>query len=183
MTAVIVKDGALAGRRFELGDADLVVGREGADITLDDSQLSRRHARLALREGAVEVEDLGSTNGTYVNGARIEAPTRLSPGDTVRIGTTTLQLEGAGSSATVASPVPAPPAAAPAAPAPAPPAPAAPAVAAASASPLEPFGTYLAPASRHRGGGIQSRQLGPMLLTYAAVLATAIAMAIYFGFN
>jgi pSer/pThr/pTyr-binding forkhead associated (FHA) protein len=186
MAALTVKDGASAGQRFEL-DGDKTIGREGADIVIDDSQMSRRHARLGMRDGALEIEDLGSTNGTFVNGAKIGGVTQLSPGDTIRVGMTTLQLEGAASAATVAAPAvtmpsaPAPaPAAAPAAAAmSAPPAPSGPS----GGTPIEPFGTYLAPASQNRRGGIASRQLGPMLATYAVVLATAVAIAIYFGLN
>jgi len=92
MTAFIAREGALAGQRFEL-EGDRTIGREGADITLDDDQVSRTHARVTVTGATVAIEDLGSTNGTFVNGTRIEAATTLAPGDTVRIGTTTFALE------------------------------------------------------------------------------------------
>ena len=80
----------------ELGDGELVLGRDpGADVTLDDPQVSRRHARLTASVGSVSVQDLGSTNGTYVNGERVTAAD-LHEGDQLRIGEITLQLVAAG---------------------------------------------------------------------------------------
>ncbi len=71
------------------GDFDFVIGR-GVDawIRIPDSVASRRHARLVSSGGAVAIEDLGSRSGTFVNGARIDGPTVLSPGDRIRIGHT-----------------------------------------------------------------------------------------------
>ncbi|MDX1692067.1 MAG: FHA domain-containing protein [Acidimicrobiia bacterium] len=67
----------------------IVIGRgEGADIRIDDEFSSERHAAFEPRRGAVWVEDLGSTNGTTLDGARITAPTRLDPGATVVVGQT-----------------------------------------------------------------------------------------------
>jgi predicted component of type VI protein secretion system len=70
------------------------VGREPSlPLHLDeDAQVSRRHARIAVQGGAVVVEDLGSTNGTYVNEQPISAPRPLNPGDKVRVGLTVLEL-------------------------------------------------------------------------------------------
>ncbi len=70
------------------------VGREGCDVILPDPDVSRRHAAVRLLDNGVAVEDLGSTNGTFVNGVRLEAPKRLSPGDVVRVGETDLRYEG-----------------------------------------------------------------------------------------
>lgn len=72
-----------------------IVGRaeSGAGALRGDEHLSRRHARFLPDADGVVVEDLGSSNGTYVNGARISAPRRLVPGDVVRIGATTLRYE------------------------------------------------------------------------------------------
>jgi pSer/pThr/pTyr-binding forkhead associated (FHA) protein len=64
------------------------IGREGCDITVSDPDVSRRHAELAVAEGQLSIEDLGSTNGTFVNGERIDQPRRLNDGDEVRIGAT-----------------------------------------------------------------------------------------------
>ncbi|MFM8999309.1 MAG: FHA domain-containing protein [Actinomycetota bacterium] len=73
--------------------AAVLVGRaEDADITLDDGFASQRHARIAPSDGGWNVEDLGSRNGTAVNGRTIASPTTLRPGDTVRVGETTLEV-------------------------------------------------------------------------------------------
>jgi len=163
-------------------------------------------------EGGFEIEDLGSLNGTFVNGRRIDGPTQLAGGDAIKVGQSVLELEAAGAaataagaepagaSATVAATVPAeapaaeapaqPPAEAPEAPAPpaaqVPAPPPAPAAAAApapagSAAPSEPFGAYAVPVGKGRRRGIASRQLGPMLASWAAVAGTAIALAVYFA--
>jgi FHA domain len=72
-----------------------VVGRDaGAGIRLDgDEFASAQHARIELRNGGVWVEDLGSTNGTFVNGDKVKRKRRLRAGDAVRIGQTELRLE------------------------------------------------------------------------------------------
>lgn len=65
------------------------IGREPInDITLNDAEVSRRHARITFRDGAYQIEDLGSTNGTFVNGLRIFAATSLKSGDIVDFGET-----------------------------------------------------------------------------------------------
>ena len=69
--ALVVKDGPLAGRRFDVA-GELSIGREGADITIDDGEVSRRHARVRAVGDGLEVVDEGSVNGTYVNGARVD---------------------------------------------------------------------------------------------------------------
>lgn len=74
-------------------DDNLTVGRAPeCDLTIDDTYASQQHARVFARNGAWYVEDLGSTNGTFVNEQRLAAPAQLTPGDTIRIGTTTLEL-------------------------------------------------------------------------------------------
>jgi pSer/pThr/pTyr-binding forkhead associated (FHA) protein len=76
-----------------LVDDELLIGRhaEGAGRLAEDEEISRSHARLSLdRSGFCAIEDLGSTNGTYVNGLRIKGPQTLSEGDTVEVGGTTL---------------------------------------------------------------------------------------------
>jgi pSer/pThr/pTyr-binding forkhead associated (FHA) protein len=87
-----VVEGQRVGGQFPLVGT-LEVGREaGAALTLDDEQVSRRHARFsASGEGAI-VEDLGSTNGTYVNGQPIYGSRELKPGDQVRFGVTVVEL-------------------------------------------------------------------------------------------
>src|SRR5918994_3490609 len=107
--ALVFKEGPLSGQRIEV-DAELVLGREDAALTIDDEELSRRHAVIRPGDGGIEIEDLGSTNGTFVNGSRIEGPTRLAGGDTVKLGRSVLEVESARAAATVAAPVPAAPA-------------------------------------------------------------------------
>src|SRR6516225_8857509 len=71
---------------------EIVAGRAiGMSILLDDEEISRSHARISLdRSGFCAIEDLGSTNGTFVNGLRISGPQTLSVGDTIELGGTTL---------------------------------------------------------------------------------------------
>jgi pSer/pThr/pTyr-binding forkhead associated (FHA) protein len=95
---VVVRSSTLrTGERFPLDSQQLTVGRSGDnDLELrGDQYASAQHARIEPRGADVWVEDDGSTNGTYVNGQRIEAPRRLAPGDVVRIGETELRYEAA----------------------------------------------------------------------------------------
>ena len=88
-----IVEGPQAGRQVPL-DQVVDIGREpNLPIHLDeDTQVSRRHARIAVQGGQVVAEDLGSTNGTYVNDQPINSPRALNPGDKVRIGLTVLEL-------------------------------------------------------------------------------------------
>ncbi len=89
---VMVEPPEIAGTTFELGD-ELTIGRSaGCQITLDDTYVSQLHTRVFLREGRYFVEDLGSTNGTYLNRNKVAAPTPLNFGDRVQIGSTVLEL-------------------------------------------------------------------------------------------
>jgi len=83
------------GERYDLDSAPLTVGRGAPnDIELHgDEFASAKHARIEPRRDGVWVEDIGSTNGTYVNGIRLERPRRLTPGDVVRVGETDLRFE------------------------------------------------------------------------------------------
>jgi hypothetical protein len=93
---VVVRSPALGhGHRIRLDSTALTVGRGGQnDVALDkDDFVSARHARFEPRTDGVWVEDVGSTNGTFVNGARLVRPRRLAPGDVVRVGQTDLRLE------------------------------------------------------------------------------------------
>jgi pSer/pThr/pTyr-binding forkhead associated (FHA) protein len=92
LPAVVVKTGPEAGRRVELG-IDVVIGRQDADLVLEDPEVSRRHAVLRRSGESVVIEDLDSTNGTFVEGERIRKPITLGPGDQVRVGRTTLEIE------------------------------------------------------------------------------------------
>src|SRR5256714_13443966 len=91
-----IVEGGEAGRQVPL-ESVVGVGREASlPIHLeDDSQVSRRHARFTAQSGQAVVEDLGSTNGTYVNDQPIHSPRPLNPGDKVRVGLTVIELRSA----------------------------------------------------------------------------------------
>ena len=92
-THLIVVEGDNPGTRAELADAPLLIGRgSDAAIKLDDDYVSTRHARVAASGDEWFVEDLGSTNGTYVGPVRITGPTTIAPGIQVRVGKTILEL-------------------------------------------------------------------------------------------
>jgi len=94
---IVVKSPDLdEGQDFELDSAQLTIGRgRQNDIAIaTDEYASARHARFEPRQDGVWVQDLGSTNGTYLNGARLDHPRRLTQGDIVRVGETDLRYEG-----------------------------------------------------------------------------------------
>jgi hypothetical protein len=93
---VVVKSPDLEeGLDYQLNSAQLTIGRgRQNDITIStDEYASARHARFEPRQDGVWVQDLGSTNGTYLNGARLDHPRRLTRGDIVRVGETDLRFE------------------------------------------------------------------------------------------
>ena len=90
---VTIVEGANRGETVPLDRAPLLIGRgTDAAIRLDDDYVSTRHARIAANDDQWYVEDLGSTNGTYVGATRITQPTTLTLGSQVRIGKTILEL-------------------------------------------------------------------------------------------
>jgi pSer/pThr/pTyr-binding forkhead associated (FHA) protein len=92
-THVLVVEGASAGERADLEHAPVLIGRgSDAAIKLDDDYVSTRHARIAASGDQWFVEDLGSTNGTYIGTVRITQPTTITLGTQVRIGKTILEL-------------------------------------------------------------------------------------------
>jgi len=104
---LVVTAGTARGRRLALSD-ELVIGREvsGDGRLSDDHELSRRHARVTRDAGGqLTIEDLGSANGTFVNGIRVRGRLPLSVGDTIRIGLTTLELTDVGPAPDSAVPV------------------------------------------------------------------------------
>jgi hypothetical protein len=93
-THVLVTDGANSGERADLDQAPILIGRgSDAAIRLDDDYVSTRHARIAASGDQWFVEDLGSTNGTYIGSVRITQPTTITLGTQVRIGKTILELK------------------------------------------------------------------------------------------
>jgi pSer/pThr/pTyr-binding forkhead associated (FHA) protein len=90
---VIVAPNEQKGRSFEL-NGELTVGRAaGCQVALEDNYVSQLHARVFTRDGGVWVEDLGSTNGTYLNDQRVSAPLALRRGDQLKVGSTVLELK------------------------------------------------------------------------------------------
>ncbi len=88
----VLEPAELAGSVFPLAD-ELTVGRAaGCQITLDDTYASQLHARIFLRDDQLFVEDLGSTNGTYLNRRKVSAPMVVSRGDQIQIGSTIMEL-------------------------------------------------------------------------------------------
>jgi hypothetical protein len=176
--------GNLAGGQIQLGD-EFQIGRTapGEGRLGDDPELSRVHAKVSRNaQGQIQVEDLGSTNGTAVNGRRITAPTVLQPGDTVQIGKTTLQFQdpsagvqatalGTPAGAAAAPPPPPPP------PAAGPPPPTAPLPGAPGAAP--PFGGPPPPAPPAGGGPNRALLFG--LGGLAAVAAIVIVLLLVLG--
>ena len=202
MATLVITSAQNEGRRIEVS-RELVIGRENVDVEIDDAELSRRHVAVRPKEGGLEVEDLGSRNGTRVDGTRIDGPTRIRHGAVLSVGMTVFAVEalpveadGAGETrahspaqgtvvnqapprpareATVAGERPAP-RRREAAPAPAAPAP----VTAASNETAQPFGRYQASTSRRRRKAA-TRLWVPQVLTYAAVIGTATGLVLYFA--
>jgi hypothetical protein len=92
---VLHSDALEDGDEFELESSALTIGRAGQnDVSIDaDEFASARHVRIEPRRDGVWVHDLGSTNGTHVNGVRIDRPRKLVTGDVVRVGETELRFE------------------------------------------------------------------------------------------
>jgi pSer/pThr/pTyr-binding forkhead associated (FHA) protein len=167
----------------------VVIGREDSDLDIDDLELSSRHAVVRRFANRLQVEDLGSTNGTFVDGNRIAEPTLLGGGAEIKIGTTVLVVEGVlpvGTSelsdaqprnVTRVSPtLPADSAAATAPIAPAPVATGTPL----GAAPIQPVAPFHPP-TPHRQRGLASRSWIPVALSFGTVIIVAVALVIYFS--
>lgn len=155
---VLVEQGADLRHEITHG---AVIGRDAAcEITVADDEVSRRHAQLRSNGSRLSIEDLGSVNGTFVNGSRLSRAGELRPGDTIQVGGTKLSV------ATVAGRS----AAAPEKPAAAPP-------------PREPGATsrpFSPPAAGSAGGRRSAAtRSGATIASYATILATAVAVAAY----
>jgi pSer/pThr/pTyr-binding forkhead associated (FHA) protein len=195
MARLRVVSGPAAGQTVDI-DEEVVIGREDTDLDIDDPELSRRHAVVRRFANRLQVEDLGSTNGTYVDGTRIAEPTLLGGGAQIKIGTTVLAVEGvlpvSEAGGDVAEPrnvtrispvVSAPPAAG---------APLASATTASAVpvtnSPVAPTAPPPAPAvgefrppQHRRQRGLASRSWVPVALSFGTVVIVAIALVIYFS--
>ncbi|MGE2835438.1 FHA domain-containing protein FhaB/FipA [Mycobacterium sp. SMC-4] len=90
---LVVTEGALAGTRIPLGTQPILIGRaDDSTLVLTDDYASTRHARLSPRGPEWYVEDLGSTNGTYLDRAKVTTAVRVPMGTPVRIGKTVIEL-------------------------------------------------------------------------------------------
>ncbi len=197
MARLRVVSGPAAGQTVDI-DGEVVIGREDTDLDIDDVELSHRHAVVRRYANRLQVEDLGSTNGTFVDGIRIVEPTLLGGGAEIKIGTTVLVVEGVlpvGSSESgrelgdlqarnvtrvsptieterpVGSPqaAAAPPSSAPVTGAPS-----------TQAQPTQPLTPFHPPSQRHQRG-LASRSWLPVALSFGTVIIVAIALVIYFS--
>ncbi len=111
---LVMSQGPQPGQTFPLDKDSLTLGRDpGNDIVINDPQVSRQHARITRQGGLMVIEDLGSTNGTFVNGMRLTGPHTLVSGDVIGLGdAVTLTYHGASVAVTrtiVGQPAAAPP--------------------------------------------------------------------------
>jgi len=89
---VVVRSDTNPGLQFVVEDS-VVLGRsEQADVIITDPYSSDFHLRMTSKDGRIVLSDLGSTNGTYVNGRRVTAPTELGRGDAVQVGKTVMEI-------------------------------------------------------------------------------------------
>ena len=83
----VMRSGPTPGATFSLEGDQLVIGRDSSSgVAINDAEISRKHARLNFQGGKYVIEDLGSTNGTFVNGQRLVSPVVLKSGDVVSLG-------------------------------------------------------------------------------------------------
>ncbi|HEY5984716.1 MAG TPA: FHA domain-containing protein [Anaerolineales bacterium] len=83
----VMRSGPTPGVTFALEGDQLIIGRDASNaVAINDAEVSRKHARLTFQGGKYVIEDLGSTNGTFVNGQRVSNSTVLKPGDIVSLG-------------------------------------------------------------------------------------------------
>lgn len=184
--------GPRAGEGLEIR-SEQTIGRGEVDIVIEDPKLSRRHALVRPAEGGIEIEDLGSLNGTFVGGERIGEPRLVHGGEHVKLGDTTIEVArvAAGQPTVFASPpdadatvlepaAPQPPPTEPepvAEPAPPPRAPA--------AAPVgrfgDPPGRTPAPADVAGYRPAASLLWGPTVLCLAIIIAVAVAEVVYFA--
>ena len=91
---LVMRSGPTPGAVYPLEGDQLTIGRDSTNgVAINDPEVSRRHARLTFQGGKYVLEDLGSTNGTFVNNQRISAPTPFGVGDVLRIGRTLMSVE------------------------------------------------------------------------------------------
>lgn len=89
---LFVRSESQQGLDAEISDVTVLGRSPEADLVLDDPYASEFHMRLVAQEHGLTLHDLGSTNGTYVNGRRVTAPTQLKRGDTIQVGKTVMEV-------------------------------------------------------------------------------------------
>ncbi len=89
---VMIKSETQQGTELEVEDVTVLGRSPEADVLLDDPYASEFHMRLVAQENGMVLHDLGSTNGTYINGRRVTAPTTLRRGDTIQVGKTVMEV-------------------------------------------------------------------------------------------
>jgi pSer/pThr/pTyr-binding forkhead associated (FHA) protein len=83
----VMRSGPTPGVTFPLDGDQLLIGRDSSNaVSINDAEVSRKHSRLSFQGGKYVIEDLGSTNGTFVNGQRLAGPVVLKAGDVVSLG-------------------------------------------------------------------------------------------------
>ena len=98
MFAVIIHEKGGQPRRQEFTKSEVTIGRvQGNDIILPKQNVSKRHSRVVVKDGKFIIVDLKSTNGTYVNGQRLQTPKVLADNDVINIGDFTLKVRPVGS--------------------------------------------------------------------------------------
>ena len=104
----VMRSGPTPGMVFPLEGDQLLIGRDAANsIAINDAEISRKHSRLTFQGGKYVIEDLGSPNGTFINGQRLAGPAVLKPGDVVSLGEQIVLMYDAinvDTGATIASP-------------------------------------------------------------------------------
>ncbi len=93
----VMRSGPNPGKVYPLEAPEIIIGRDASNsVAINDAEISRKHAKLSLHGSAYVIQDLGSTNGSFVNGQRITGTQVLNPGDTVSFGENIVMLYEAG---------------------------------------------------------------------------------------
>ena len=90
----VVTSGAMANKEFVVGDEATLGRGQGCQVQIAEPMVSQLHARLFRNDKGLHVEDLGSTNGTYLNGRKVGGPAKLKKGDRLRVGPIELEVLG-----------------------------------------------------------------------------------------
>ncbi|MGB7858892.1 MAG: FHA domain-containing protein [Acidimicrobiia bacterium] len=89
---LFVRSESQQGLELDVTDVTVLGRSDEADVVLDDPYASEFHMRLVSQQDGITLHDLGSTNGTYINGRRVTAPTQLRRGDTIQVGKTVMEV-------------------------------------------------------------------------------------------